>query len=92
MDRSFHTLNELFCQLGLPDTRADISRFIATHRPLAHHLTLADAPFWRPQQAQFLREELADDADWACIVDTLDATLRHPGPVMTPMQTHFWPS
>jgi hypothetical protein len=55
-------------------------------------MSLADAPFWRPQQAQFLREEVADDADWAEIVDTLDASLRHPGPVITPMQTHFWPT
>lgn len=92
MQTSFHTLRDLFCQLGLPDTRADISRFIAIHRPLPQHMSLADAPFWRPQQAQFLREELADDADWAEIVDTLDASLRHPGPVITPMQTHFWPT
>ena len=56
MQTSFHTLRDLFCQLGLPDTRADISRFIAIHRPLPQHMSLADAPFWRPQQAQFLRE------------------------------------
>ncbi|TXI94666.1 MAG: DUF2789 family protein, partial [Aquabacterium sp.] len=34
MDSAVHTLSELFRQLGLPDTRADVSRFIAIHRPL----------------------------------------------------------
>ncbi|MGE5452363.1 MAG: DUF2789 domain-containing protein [Acidobacteriota bacterium] len=92
MGNSFHTLSDLFRQLGLPDTRADISRFIALHRPLPHSMPLAEAPFWRPDQAQFLREEVAEDADWAEIVDTLDASLRHPGPSLTPMQTPLWPS
>lgn len=92
MENGFHTLNDLFRQLGLPDTRADISRFIALHRPLPKSMPLADAPFWRPDQAQFLREEVAEDADWAEIVDTLDASLRHPGPTLMPMQTPLWPS
>lgn len=89
MENTVHTLSDLFRQLGLPDTRADISRFIALHRPLPQSIALAEAPFWRPNQAQFLREEIAEDADWAELVDTLDASLRHPGP--TPMQTHLWP-
>lgn len=89
MQTSFHTLRDLFCQLGLPDTRADISRFIAIHRPLARHLSLAEAPFWRPQQAQFLLEEVADDADWAEIVDTLDASLRHPARSSRPCKRTF---
>lgn len=84
MEQTVHTLHDLFRQLGLPDTRADISRFIALHRPLPHNIALADAPFWRPDQAQFLREEIAEDADWAELVDTLDASLRHPGPPSMP--------
>lgn len=80
MDQAVHTLSDLFRQLGLPDTRADVSRFIAVHRPLAADVTLADASFWRPEQARFLREELQEDADWAELIDTLDASLRHPGP------------
>ena len=80
MDQAVHTLSDLFRQLGLPDTRADVSRFIAVHRPLPADVPLAEAPFWRPEQARFLREELQEDADWAELIDTLDASLRHPGP------------
>ena len=80
MDTAVHTLSDLFRQLGLPDTRADVSRFIAVHRPLPPEVRLAEASFWRPEQARFLREELQDDADWAELIDTLDASLRHPGP------------
>ncbi|HET6789271.1 MAG TPA: DUF2789 domain-containing protein [Aquabacterium sp.] len=90
MEASIHTLSELFRQLGLPDSRADISYFIARHRPLPQGMALADAPFWAPYQAQFLRDELSDDADWAELVDLLDATLRHPGPPQA--QPALWAS
>lgn len=71
MDNSIHELSELFRQLGLPDDKAAIEAFIAAHRPLPPGMCLADAPFWTPSQAEFLREELSDDADWAELVDAL---------------------
>lgn len=80
MEKAVHTLTDLFRQLGLPDTRADVSRFIAVHRPQPPEVALPEASFWRPEQARFLREELQEDADWAELIDTLDASLRHPGP------------
>ena len=76
MDLSNHTLEVLFAQLGLPNQPAEIEQFIEHHRPLAADLRLAEAPFWSEGQAQFLREEIADDADWAEAVDQLDAMLR----------------
>lgn len=76
MEKSQHTLSELFAQLGLPADAAAIETFIAAHAPLPHQMVLADAPFWSPVQAGFLREELTDDADWAELVDQLDACLR----------------
>ena len=76
MDLSRHALTDLFDQLGLPSSAADIERFVATHRPLPHGTLLADASFWTPSQARFLREELEEDADWAELVDELDAMLR----------------
>lgn len=76
MERAVHTLNELFRQLGLPDGSADIDRFIAAHSPLPPQMALADAAFWQPAQARFLREEIAEDADWAELVDMLDARMR----------------
>ncbi len=59
MDLSSHTFHSLFDQLGLPSTESEIQRFIAEHRPLSDAVALADASFWTPAQAQFLREEIA---------------------------------
>ena len=37
---------------------------------------LEDAFFWSESQAQFLRDDILDDADWAEVVDQLDVLLR----------------
>ena len=75
MESSIHQLGDLFRQLGLPDDPASIEAFIAAHRPLPAGVALADAAFWTPSQAQFLREELSEDADWAEVVDSLGSLL-----------------
>ncbi len=77
MEPAIHSINALFGQLGLPDSDAAVDRFIASHRPLPRELALAEASFWTPAQTAFLREAIAEDADWAEIVDQLDARLRH---------------
>jgi hypothetical protein len=76
MELPTHGLKDLFDQLGLPSSNAEIDGFIAAHRPLPERLRLHEAPFWSKSQAQFLREEIAEDADWAELVDELDAMLR----------------
>lgn len=76
MEPGTHNLRNLFEQLGRPGTEADIERFVAAHRPLADDIALADAPFWTAAQAQFLREEVEDDADWAEVIDQLNLMLR----------------
>ncbi len=76
MEPPVHALKDLFAQLGLPDDAESIASFIRTHAPLAERVKLADAPFWTSAQASFLREELAEDADWAELVDQLDTALR----------------
>ena len=53
-----------------------VDAFIASHAPLANDIPIAAAPFWSPAQAAFLREELAEDADWAEVIDVLSARLR----------------
>ncbi len=78
MDMSAHRFTELFAQLGLPSDEPAIRHFIATHSPLAADIVLADAPFWTAGQAAFLREEISRDADWAELVDQLNAALRRP--------------
>jgi hypothetical protein len=78
MDNTFHRFSELFAQLGLPADEQGIREFIATHSPLAADILLADAPFWTPAQASLLREEILEDADWAEVVDQLNAALRSP--------------
>jgi hypothetical protein len=70
--------HELFAQLGLGSEDHQIRQFISAHSPLPDSTRLADAPFWSPAQASFLREALLQDSDWAEQVDQLNAALRSP--------------
>ncbi|NKI17959.1 DUF2789 domain-containing protein [Spongiibacter sp. KMU-166] len=74
---STHSMKSLFQQLGLEDSEEAIERFIVRHRPLPRDLLLHEASFWKPNQAAFLKESLDEDAEWAEIVDELDARMRH---------------
>jgi len=77
MDTSFHNMNTLFSQLGLPDDDVSIKAFIREHHHLNKSVRIDKAPFWTTVQARFLREAYQDDSDWVEIVDSLDAQLRH---------------
>ena len=74
MKTSQHALGRLFRQLGYADDAAAIETFIASHR-LGAGVGLADAPFWTATQAQFLREALEQDSDWAEAADQLAVRL-----------------
>lgn len=76
MELPIHPFSELFAQLGLSNDNASIQQFIATHSPLPDDVRLEEAPFWTPAQAQLLREERLDDADWAMVVDRLNVALH----------------
>jgi hypothetical protein len=76
MEQPTHSLPALFKQLGLASDPVSIDQFIASHSPLKPDLHLADAFFWSASQAEFLRDEILDDADWAEVVDQLDVMLR----------------
>lgn len=95
MEPPVHRLPDHFRQLGLPGDPTSIERFIAQQRPLAANTALWDAPFWSTSQAQFLREAVAEDADWAELVDQLASLLSAwraalPAPrTVQPCQTHF---
>lgn len=76
MESTNHTLKDLFGQLGLLDSHEEIEGFISMHRPLDGAVRLAEAPFWTSSQANFLRDEINEDADWAEVVDQLNLRLR----------------
>ena len=57
MESQTHTLANLFAQLGLPNEPRAMEAFIATHAPLADAIPLAEAAFWTPSQAAFLKAE-----------------------------------
>jgi hypothetical protein len=80
MEQPVHPFSELFAQLGLPNSETEIRQFIGRHSPLPDTMRLEEAPFWTPAQAQLLREERIDDADWAMVVDQLNIAL-HSRPV-----------
>lgn len=79
MESNIHNIANLFAQLGLPNDNGAIDAFIATHAPLPHDVPLSEAPFWSPVQAAFLKTEIAEDADWSAVIDTLDVQLRAAG-------------
>jgi len=76
MEITTPTLATLFEQLGLDSDQASIDAFVSKH-PLPDDVKLIDAEFWTPQQAQFLKEQLRVDAEWAPVVDELNELL-HP--------------
>lgn len=76
MEETVHPFHELFAQLGLPCDAAGIRAFIAAHAPLPATMRVEDAPFWNAAQASLLREERAEDADWAEVVDQLNEALH----------------
>jgi hypothetical protein len=78
MEHPFHRFTDLFAQLGLPSDSASVSQFIGKNSPLDDAVELENAPFWTDSQANFLREKLEADADWAAVVDQLSAALRAP--------------
>ena len=71
-----HNITSLFEQLGLPSSDQAIENFIGTHSPLPAQIKLHQAEFWDLSQKTFLKQMKEEDADWAEIVDQLDAMLR----------------
>jgi len=71
-----HKFSELFSQLGMPNDSASVRHFIQTHSPLNASVRLEDASFWTQAQADLLKEELLEDADWAEVIDQLNLALR----------------
>jgi hypothetical protein len=69
-------MQALFAQLGLSNSETSIENFIHNNH-LPPEIPLENAAFWSTGQAQFIHESIAEDADWAGVVDHLDAMLRH---------------
>lgn len=76
MQAPWHPLSALFAQLGLPSDSEAIRAFLEAHAPLDKQVRLEDAPCWSAAQAQMLREEFMNDADWAGVIDQLNLALR----------------
>ena len=76
METPIHSLVSLFDQLGLDSTDEAIEEFINRNKPLPGHVELHQADFWNASQASLLKQVKDEDADWAEIVDQLDAMLR----------------
>lgn len=76
MDTSIHTMQTLFCQLGMAGDEQQINAFIEKHKPLPPDIALSEAGFWNEAQAAFLVEAVAEDSDWCELVDELDCLLR----------------
>jgi hypothetical protein len=77
MEKLFLGMDDLFETLGLASDPQSIASFIARHSPLDARTRIEDAPFWSGSQSAMLRRAIEDDADWAFVVDQLNALLRH---------------
>lgn len=75
MDTTESNMTNLFLQLGLPAEKDEIAAFIRNHQ-LPEDVRISEAGYWNEGQAQFLREQLVVDADWAIIVDELSEALH----------------
>ena len=76
MERPVHSMANLFAQLGRPCDESAIARFVETHHPLSGGVLLHEAAFWTPSEADFLRQAILDDADWAEVIDELNTRLH----------------
>lgn len=76
MEMQFHTLNQLFAQLGLPSDDQSIEQFIERHKPISNHQKLQELPFFSSHQQDFLRQARENDADWSAVIDDLDCLIR----------------
>ncbi len=72
---SFHSMIELFMQLGLESDEKSIAYFMLTHQ-LPVGVRLCDAPFWTESQRQFLVEQFKADASWIIVIDQLNESLH----------------
>ena len=75
MDTSLHTMPNLFLQLGLANDEQAIADFIR-YNQLFDNEPLQNAHIWTPAQAAFIEECLAEDSDWAEVVDQLNMQLH----------------
>lgn len=75
MMKPVHPMQSLFEQLGLLSSTQDIDLFITEHM-LMDSMKLHEADFWSPAQAQFLKEGVSVDADWAEVIDELNSRLH----------------
>ena len=78
MEDAIPSMTRLFEQLGLPASPPEIQAFIAAHKPLADSVRLHQAAFWSAGQAEFLCSEMAQDTDWAIVIERLNGALREP--------------
>ncbi len=69
------TMTDLFDQLGLPSDESSIQAFIASHEGACSDSKLVQMSIWNDSQRSFLKESLAQDADWAIPVDALSVAL-----------------
>tara|TARA_R110000868_G_scaffold1627_1_gene12977 strand:- start:622 stop:852 length:231 start_codon:yes stop_codon:yes gene_type:complete len=76
MEHNHTDLGDLFAQLGLSSEQQAISEFIQKNSGLPAAVKLENADIWTKQQAEFLRSALAEDSEWAELIDQLNVLLR----------------
>jgi len=76
MEKVNPTLNDLFKQLGLPNSDEEIHHFLERYKPIPETMKLYQAHCWNQAQSEFLEQLIEEDGDWSYMADELDALLR----------------
>ena len=76
MESNHTKMQDLFAQLGLANDQASIDKFVSDNGGLARKTHIENAAFWSKPQAEFIKNALAEDAEWAELIDQLNTLLR----------------
>jgi hypothetical protein len=76
MEQNHTALSDLFAQLGLSSDPQSMSEFVQKNAGLPAEIKIENADIWTKQQSDFLRTALAEDAEWAELIDQLNSLLH----------------
>ena len=81
MHGNVYTMSDLFKQLGLPSDPKSIADFISHNAGVCRLTPLAQAPMWNDCQRAFLKEAIAQDAEWCIPAERLTSLLSECEPI-----------
>lgn len=76
MEFQTYSLNALFQQLELDDSKGGVEKLVVNIAPVPSNQALWEAPQWTDQQADRLRQLYEEEAQWSRAFEQLELLLR----------------